>query len=129
MKPFLIVMLSFICVQSFSFAVAVDWSNVELNGQYSLNQNIVFPGVFEFHKGDHFEVIDFIGGYGPTMYYQVHFENCQDPDQEAELILVKPIPEDVNRDRSVGIQLETGCNLGIFIEPYDYYTPSIFSDE
>lgn len=128
MKSFLLMSLIFISFQHFSAASTVQWSDIELDGRYILNQTISFPGVTEFHKGDKFDVLEFIAGAGPVMYYQVHFVNCKKPDLESEMILINPAPEDTTRDRSIGVQLETGCNLAIFLEPADLYSPSIFGD-
>jgi hypothetical protein len=128
MKSFLMMSLAFVFFQSFSQAYAAQWSDLELNSRYLLNHTISFPGIAEFNKGEKVDLLDFVAGEGPVMYYQVHLLDCKNPELEAEMILVNPAPEDTTRDRSIAVQLETGCNLGIFLEPIDYYSPSIFDD-
>ena len=128
MKVFLLFIFFSFSYQSISKASPVIWGDVELNKRYALSQNIVFPEVAEFRKGYKLDVLDFIAGEGPVMYYQAHLVNCQKPELEAEMILINPGPEDTTRDRSIGVKLEKGCNLGLFLEPIDFYSSSIFEE-
>jgi hypothetical protein len=128
MKNLLFITLAFISFQNLSFANTLEWGDLETNSRYLLNQTITFPGIAEFKIGDKFDVLDSINESGPVMYYQMHLVNCQNPDLTADMILVNPSPNDTTRDRSVGIQLEAGCNLGIFLEPRDFYSPSLFDE-
>ncbi|MDO9181923.1 MAG: hypothetical protein Q7U04_05925 [Bacteriovorax sp.] len=126
MRKLLIIFFVFMTFQNFSKASTADWSDIELNQQYRLSLPISFPGIPDFQKGEKIEILDYNAGEGSVIYYLAHYLNCKNPDLEAEMILVNPNPEDRGHDHSVGILLETGCNLGIFIEPTDYFSQSIF---
>ncbi|MBC7540245.1 MAG: hypothetical protein H7281_15580 [Bacteriovorax sp.] len=128
MKSFLLMSLFFILFQNISAASTLQWSDLEIKGHYVLDQKVSFPGVAEFEKGDKVDVLNFIPGLGNIMYYQVHLVNCKKPKLESDMILINPTPQDSSRDRSVGVQLEAGCNIAIFLEPIDFYSPSLFSD-
>lgn len=128
MKNLLFIGLVFISFQSLTFAKSLEWNDIEINSRYSLNQPISFPGIAEFSVGDKFDVLDSITEDGPVLYYQFHLVDCKSPELKAEMILINPAPEDTRRDRSVGVQLEAGCNLGIFFEPADIYSKSLFEE-
>ena len=76
-----------------------------------------------FPEGEVFElrVMDplTIPGY-PMFYLQFHQKNCVAVDQRAELSLLN-IGETV-----VGIDLEEGCNMGMYLEVKDLYNFSSF---
>ena len=65
---------------------------------------------------------------GSVLYFQFHLVNCKNPELQAEMIIINPSPEDQTRNRSVGVQLESGCNLGVFLESTDIYSASIFEE-
>lgn len=114
----------------FSFtALAKDWVDIEVNGHYVLNQTISFPGIAEFHAGDKFEATDFIAGGVPVVYYEMHSNDCKNPNLEAEMIILNPNPEDTSTDRSVAVDLEKGCILGVWVEIKDLYSKGLFEDD
>jgi hypothetical protein len=127
MKSLILSALVFISFQNLSFANTLEWGDLETNSRYLLNKKITFPGIAVFNIGDKFDVLDTISEDGPVIYYQMHLVDCKNPDLTAEMILVNPSPNDT-RDRSVGVQLEAGCNLGIYLEPRDFYSPSLFDE-
>ncbi len=106
-----------------AFADSIQWSDLELYNEYKSTQDIVFDNGVVFPAGEVFElrVMDplTIPGY-PMLYLQFHQKNCANVDQTAELSLLK-IGETV-----VGIDMEEGCNLGMYLEVKDYYTNSSF---
>ena len=59
------------------------------------------------------------------MYFQIHLSECKNPELTAEMILINPSPMDNSRDRSVGIELNQDCNVGVYVEPIDYYSSSL----
>lgn len=126
MKKIILTFFFLLLTLSTAFAGGLDWSDIELNEDYYLSQSIKFPGIVEFKKDDKFEVLDIFTGDSNIIYYQMHLINCKEPDLQAEMILINPSPEDRSHDHSVGVELEEGCNLGIWIEASDYYSPSLF---
>jgi hypothetical protein len=74
-------------------------------------------------------MLDQIGGDAPVIYLQFHSIKCLDPDQKSDMILINPSPEDTSRNRSIALELEEGCNLGLYLEPQDYYTRSLFDQD
>jgi hypothetical protein len=121
----LLIFLSVI-YSSISNANALEWGDLELYERYTLKEDIVFPGVIDFKKGDSFDFYDRIGGNNLVMYFQFHSVKCENPDLTSEMILMNPSPEDTARDRTIALQLEEGCNIGIWVEVRDYYSPSLF---
>jgi hypothetical protein len=126
MKNCILAFSIFLSFQTLSYAKNLDWNEIELYNRYSLNYPISFLGTIEFKVGDRFEVLSANADGGPVLYYQFHFIDCKNPTIEAEMILINHNPADTSRDRSIGVELERGCNLGIYLEPLDMYSSSIF---
>lgn len=109
---------------SFSaFASNVQWNDLELYNEYKTTQEIVFDNGVTFPAGEVFEMrlMDplTIPGY-PMLYLQFHQKNCVNVDQTADLSLLT-IGSTV-----VGIEMEEGCNLGMYLEVKDVYSDSSF---
>ncbi len=109
----------------FAHAEALPWADLELYQTYKLNQTISFPDGPEFKAGEKMYMMDYIVGDIPVIYWQMHAEDCKNPDAKAEMILVNPTPEDTTRDRSIAVALSEGCNLDVWVEIKDIYSPSI----
>ena len=107
-------------------AQTLEWGDLEMYQKYTLRSEIKFDSGLTFKPGATFEMFDAHSEGAPIIYMQFHFDGCTDPYHTEDVILVNPSPEDTTRDRSIGVQLEEGCNLGVFVEPADYYSPSIF---
>lgn len=127
MKKILVALCTFFALQNIALSAQLDWSDIEAYNQYKLSQTITFPGIAEFSVNQKFVTLDIITVDSNLIYYQMHLLDCQNPDLVADMILINPNPEDRSRDHSVGVQLEEGCNLGIWIEPADYFGASFFS--
>lgn len=128
MKPFFMFSLVLIMSQNISLAADLEWGDLELYEQYTLNQAIEFPGVTVLNAGEKFELREVMAGGPPLTYFEMHLVDCKDPDLSTEMIIVNPSPEDQGRDRSVGVQLDVGCNLSIWVEARDHYSRSLFSE-
>lgn len=128
MKKMLVLSLLLAMTQTISEAAVLEWGDLELYEQYTLNQTIEFPGVAEIKAGERFELRDTMAGGPPLTYFEFHLLDCQQPDLTSEIIIVNPSPLDQTRDRSVGVQLDVGCNLSIWVEGRDHYTHSLFSE-
>lgn len=109
-------------------AEALPWTDLELYETYTLNQTISFPEGVDFPAGSKMEVRDIIAGGIPVVYWQLHAEDCKNPDATAEMILVNPSPEDTTSDRSIAVALTEGCNLDVWVEIKDLYSPSVLSN-
>lgn len=128
MKFFFMFSVVFIMSQNISLAADLEWGDLELYEQYTLNQAIEFPGVTVLSAGEKFELRDVMAGGPPLTYFEMHLVDCKDSDLSTEMIIVNPSPEDQGRDRSVGVQLDVGCNLSIWVEARDHYSRSLFSE-
>jgi hypothetical protein len=113
-------------ILNLNITYATDWSDLELYEQYSLDQAINIPEILQVSKGEKFEVFDIFAGGSSLIYFQMHLVNCQNPDLVSDIILMNPSPKDLPNNRSVGIQLETGCNFNIWVEGKDFYSNSLF---
>jgi hypothetical protein len=115
-----------ILLTNVSGASTSTWNDLEINNSYSLNQTIRFPEGVELLRGEKIEILELNSGEVPVLYFQAHLEKCKFPDLESEMILVNPNPGDTTHDQSVAVQVELGCNIGIFLEPSDFYELSLF---
>ncbi len=120
----LILLLSLV-LSSTVFAGSVEWSDMEMEGQYFLKQDVVFENGISFKAGEPFYMVDLVAGEIPVMYFEMYYAGCTDYAATADLILVN-IPQPDRKDVVVGAQLYEDCNLGIYIEPKDYYSQSLF---
>ena len=123
MKKMIVLML--LAVSTVSFAETMPWTDLELNESYVLNHDIIFPEGIEFKAGEKVEVTDYMTLGIPVVYWQLHAENCKNPEATAEMILVNPSPEDTTTDRSIAVALTEGCNMDVWVEIRDLGTNSI----
>lgn len=115
--------LAFILSASFSssaFAENLQWNDLDLYHRYTLTQDIVFDNGITFKAGEKFDMLDFIAGGVPVAYFEMHYTECQDPYQTAEMILVDVGPT------VIGAELNEGCNVGLFVELKDFFNESSF---
>jgi hypothetical protein len=124
-----ILVLALLAVSTLAHAEALQWTDIEVDERYILNHDIVFPEGYEFKAGTKIDVLDFIAGGIPVVYWQLHSEDCKNPDATAEMILLNPTPEDTTRDRSIAVALTEGCNLDVWVEIKDLYSNSILNEE
>jgi len=110
---------------SLAHAEALQWTDLELYQTYKLNQTITFPEGIEYKAGEKVYVMDYIAGGIPVVYWQMHMENCKNPDATADMILINPSPDDTSTDRSIAVALTEGCNLDVWVEIKDLYSGSI----
>ena len=122
----LILLLSLVLSTSL-FAGSVEWSDMEIENQYVLKQDVAFENGITFKAGEHFIMADLLAGEIPVMYFEMYYTGCTDYGATADLILVN-IPQPDRKDVVIGAQLYEGCNLGIYIEPKDYYSQSLFNN-
>jgi hypothetical protein len=109
-------------------AATLEWGDLDLYERYTLNQEINFENKVTLKPGDSFDMLDRIGGEIPAIYLQFHSVKCENPDLSSEMILINPNPNDTSTDRTIAVELEEGCNLGLWVEVKDYYSPSIFDE-
>ncbi|MBC7426987.1 MAG: hypothetical protein H7336_00155 [Bacteriovorax sp.] len=124
-----IILLAAISFSSSIFAASVQWSDLEQYNGYKITQKLVFENGVTLPAGDVYELNEIealsIPGY-PMMLYGFHKKNCTTPDQTADISIVEVPGQDW--DVEVGIQLEEGCNLGVYLEVKDLYSGSTFGE-
>ncbi len=126
MKKIFITSFFFVLSANVSLANTSTWNDLEINKSYSLNQTIRFPEGVELLSGEIIEILELNSGEAPVLYFQAHLEKCRFPELESDMILVNPNPNDTTHDQSVAVQIKRGCNIGIFLEPSDFYELSLF---
>ncbi|MGZ3691752.1 MAG: hypothetical protein ACXVAX_09620 [Pseudobdellovibrio sp.] len=110
-------------------AAQLNWSDVEAGHKYILTTDIKINETITLKKGDAFEYQDLLSGEVPVLYLTFKNLQCTDPSLKTDdTVLVNPAPEDHSTDRSVGVLLDSDCVVGIYVEPKDYYYPSLFED-
>ena len=122
-----LIVLAALLISSNIFAkeeITTNWYDMEVYSRYTLKQDIVFENGLSFKAGEQFDMFDFISGGVPVAYFGLHQVNCKNPDQTAELSIVvvptKPI-------QKVGVELEEGCNIALYVELRDFFKDSIFT--
>ncbi len=83
----LILLLSLV-LSSTVFAGSVEWSDMEMEGQYFLKQDVVFENGISFKAGEQFYMVDLVAGEIPVMYFEMYYAGCTDYAATADLILV-----------------------------------------
>lgn len=119
-------LITFTLLSVQAYSAALEWGDLDLYNRYTLNREINLDDKIIFHAGDKFDMLDRFGGDAPVIYLQFHSVICKNPDLTSEMVILNPNPEDASRNRSIAVQLEEGCNIGIFVEPVDYYSNSLF---
>nr|BDT29972.1 hypothetical protein BHI3_34380 [Bacteriovorax sp. HI3] len=109
---------------SSTLLASTSWSDLELYDQYKSTQDIAFENGVVLPAGQTYELRQIepltIPGY-PMFYLQFHQMNCVNVDQTAEMSLLE-----VKGGTVLGIDLEEGCNVGMYLEVKDYYKDSAF---
>lgn len=122
-----IILLVTLLFSSSIFAASMEWSELEQYSEYKLTQKISFENGVTLASGEVYEVREIealsIPGY-PMFYYSFHKKNCTQPNQTAEMVIVEIPGKD--RGVSIGVELEEGCNLSLYLEVKDYYLQSAF---
>ena len=125
----LIILLSSILFSTSILASNLEWSELEMYNEYVITQKVDFESGATLPSGDIYELREVealsIPGY-PMLYHSFHKKNCVSPDDVAEMSLLQvPDSEGVV---TIGVQLEEGCNLGLYLEVKDYYRKSLFKE-
>jgi hypothetical protein len=122
MRTFLALALLSISLNSF----AMDWSDLERGTNYKLTQSLSLPQklngtLLELPVGESFRYKSVIGGAGLAIF-SFDYINCPglEMETEVEVIPVKNYPIEI------GAMVAEGCELWVFVELKDYYTPAIF---
>ena len=122
-------MLFFVALNlSIAKGESLSWSDLELNHQYVLTENLELSKTLVIAKNEKFTMLDTFSGEAGLFYIEMHLINCKNPKQTSEMILINPSPNDLPNDRTVAVQLSVGCNLDIWIEGKDYFSPSLFNN-
>lgn len=122
MRTFLALALLGLSLNSF----AMEWSDLESGMTYKLTQNLSLPqklnrAILELPPGEPFRYKSVIGGAGLAIF-SFDYLNCpgEQMETEVEVIPVKNYPVEI------GAMVAEGCELWVFVELKDYYTPAIF---
>ncbi len=124
-----VLLISFLFAGVLAQAAQLNWSDIESNHKYVLNTDIKIDENLTLKKGDVFLYDELLSGDVPVLYLTFKNLMCTDPSYKSdEIILVNPSPDDHTSDRSVGVVVDSDCVVGIYIEPKDYYYPSLFEE-
>lgn len=104
---------------------ATTWDDMELSERYQLKNDLQLSSNLVLNKGESFDMLDQFGGDAPIIYMQFHRLNCVDVDQASE-IEIYPIKDRDGREYQIGAAMEENCNLGLYVEPTNFYAESIF---
>jgi len=126
MKSKILVHLFFIFFASHGFSELLDWSDLEVGQKYPLGYNIALNSELSLPKNSYYRLIDITSSDAPVLIFTFKDQQCVNPNQKSDLILFNPDPENPGRDRSIGIEYQTICDLIIYVESPYYFENSIF---
>ena len=107
---------------------SLPWNDLESAKKYILNSDIAITESIKLSKGDAFSLEDVSSGEIPVIYFEMKNLMCTDNSLKSEVVLFNPEPDDHAHDKSIGVELEENCMLGIYVEPQFYYDISVFSE-
>lgn len=116
-----------------SQAFAMDWSDLEVGKSYkltqsfSLKQNERSGSMLEVIKGQSVELKALIPLSIPgasLVLYIFDYKSCPGPEMTTDQEII-PV-ERTSPLAEVGVLLETGCELNVYLELKDYYSNSLF---
>lgn len=109
-----------------AFSALLDWSDLEVGQKYPIGYDIVLNSELSLPKNSYYRLTDITSSDAPVLIFTFKDQQCTNPNQKSDLILFNPDPENPGRDRSIGIEYQTICDLIIFVESPYYYENSIF---
>lgn len=109
------------------FAEGLEWSDLELNQNYFLTQNILFTNDVMASAGNKYILTDKIpGGAGfPYMYFEFQTLDCKTPEIGPET--GEHILQDHNgRNYKIMTRMDKDCQLSVYVHGSKYYEQSLF---
>lgn len=103
----------------------LNWDDLEVGPKYHLAFDLKFDNGAELNVDTPLILQEAISFQAPVIYFAFKNIACKDPNLTAEMILFNPEPDDHAHDKSVGIELEKDCIVGVYIEPRFYYNKSL----
>lgn len=119
--------LFLICLFGFnSWSVELlNWNDLEVDGKYHLGQEIIFEKEqISIPQGSPLLLNDVIGGELPVLLLTFKNLLCTNEELQTEMVLHLLDPND--RDSAIGVVLETGCTVNMYVEPRHYFGKSPF---
>lgn len=119
----LFLLLSLISFPTF----AMNWFDMDIQKEYTLLQNFSLPqrersgSILEITRGQKFYLKEINGGVGLGIF-NFEYKSCPGPQMETE---VEVIPVE-GTPIEVGAMVAEGCELWVFVELKDFWTPSLF---
>lgn len=104
---------------------SLNWDDLEVGPKYHLAFDLTFDNGAELKIDTPLILQEAISFQAPIIYFAFKNIACKDPKLTADLILFNPEPDDHIHDKSVGVQLEEDCIVGVYIEPRFYYNKSL----
>jgi hypothetical protein len=124
-KLTLFLSLAFLMNSLSAMATTLSWGELNFSKQYSLKQDIAFEDGYILKTGSPFILKDLIAEESSFIYYEMHSENCAHPEKSSEMVLVTPIGSD--ESQSVGVKMEKGCHLSLWVETKDLNSSTLFN--
>lgn len=103
----------------------LNWDDLEVGPKYHLAFDLKFDNGLELKTDTPLILKEAISFQAPVIYFAFQNLACKDPNLTAEMILFNPEPEDHVHDKSVGVELDKDCVVGVYIEPRFYYNKSL----
>jgi hypothetical protein len=103
----------------------LNWDDLEVGPKYHLAFDLKFDNGVELLTDSPLVLQEAISFQAPVMYFAFKMLDCRNPNLTADMILFNPEPDDQTHDKSVGVELDRDCIVGVYIEPRFYYNKSL----
>jgi hypothetical protein len=103
----------------------LNWDDLEVGPKYHLAFDLQFDNGVQLKTDTPLVLLEAISFQAPVIYFAFKNLSCTDPNLAAEMILFNPEPDDHVHDKSVGVELDKDCIVGVYIEPRFYYNKSL----
>ncbi|HXH32078.1 MAG TPA: hypothetical protein VNJ01_14815 [Bacteriovoracaceae bacterium] len=113
-------------------AFSSEWADLVENDEYKIVQKISLPvlgsnaTIVELTPGDKFKLREIYALSMGVVAYSFVAKKCPGRSVRTEMEII-PVQQ-TNPVIEIGVQLEKECELNIFIEGQDTWTPSIFEE-
>lgn len=120
----LVLLFSILFATSNSYA-QLNWDDLEVGPKYHLAFDLTFDNGVELKADTPLILQEAISFQAPVIYFAFKNIACTDTNLTADMILFNPEPDDHVHDKSVGVELDKDCTVGVYIEPRFYYNKSL----
>ena len=105
---------------------APNWNDLEIDSAYHVAADIKLEDGTIIPAGRVLVLLDVASLDVPALALRFKDTACTNMDLKTPMSLFNPTPNDTSDNNSVGVEYETNCEVGVYVETKDFYDQSIF---